>query len=273
MSNNNNNIIISAAVGATSPAKAATVTATGPAAIAATSSHPLMHDIANCVIVKAPPGSSPEQVLLALDKQFPSLAGAMPSLIKGQRALRFPKGTDQHELVATGLIGVELFNQKIAEYGTVLKRRAQYVGKTKHIAGVYDFVLALKDRKVLPPAYLTLERDGVTERIPLRITGGMRHCVFCRSSEHVRKECTVAPVCKICKRTSHATQHCPDRHVSGSQGPQTSRASPAAPPPPSGRRWSSWPPHGRAREVRPQGAHQDWVSWPPPGARPHVVFP
>ncbi|SCV70358.1 BQ2448_1752 [Microbotryum intermedium] len=54
--------------------------------------------------------------------------------------------------------------------------------------------------------------------IPLRITGGIPHCVFCRSSERVRKECTIAPACKLCTRTSYATQHCTDRHVSGPQG-------------------------------------------------------
>ncbi|SCV69955.1 BQ2448_1349 [Microbotryum intermedium] len=249
----------SAAVGATPPAKAATVIATGPPAVAAPRSHPLMHDMANCVIVKTPPGSTPEQVLTALDKQFQSLTGAMPCLIKGQRGLRFPKEADLRELVARGLTvgktlckvddlfhiaqkgviqctlvgffsdpeGVRLFDEKIKEFGTVLMRRTQYVGKTKHISGVYDFVLALKDPNVLPPASLPLERDGVTERIPLRITGGMRHCVFCRSGAHVRKDCTVAPPCQICMKTSHATQHCPGRHGSSPQAASTSRASQA----------------------------------------------
>ncbi|SCV69379.1 BQ2448_2399 [Microbotryum intermedium] len=253
----------SAAVGATPPAKAATVIATviatSPPAVAAPRSHPLMHDIANCVIVKTPPGSTPEQVLTALDKQFPSLTGAMPCLIKGQRGLRFPKEADLRELVARGLTvgktlckiddlfhiaqksviqctlvgffsdpeGVRLFDEKIKEFETVLMRRTQYVGKTKHISGVYDFVLALKDPNVLPHTSLPLERDGVTERIPLRITGGMRHCVFCRSGAHVRKDCTVAPPCKICTKTSHATQHCPGRHGSSPQAASTSRASQA----------------------------------------------
>ncbi|SCV71127.1 BQ2448_2715 [Microbotryum intermedium] len=233
----------SAAVGATPPAKAATVIATGSPAVAAPRSHPLMHDIVNCVIVKTPPGSTPEQVLTALDKQFPSLTGAMPCLIKGQRGLRFPKEADLRELVARGptvgktlckvddlfhiaqksviqctLVGffsdpedVRLFDEKIKEFGTVLMRRSQYVGKTKHISGIYDFVLALKD----------------LNRIPLRITGGMRHCVFCRSGAHVRKDCTVAPPCKICTKTSHATQHCPGRHGSSPQAASTSRASQA----------------------------------------------
>ncbi|SCV74958.1 BQ2448_7987 [Microbotryum intermedium] len=249
----------SAAVGATPPAKAATVIATGSPAVAAPRSHPLMHDIANCVIVKTPPGSTPEQVLTALDKQFPSLTGAMPCFIKGQRGLRFPEEADLRELVARGLTvgktlckvndlfhiaqksviqctlvgffsdpeGVRLFDEKIKEFGTVLMRRTQYVGKTKHISGVYNFVLALKDPNVLPPASLPLERDGVTERIPLRITGGMRHCVFCRSGAHVRKDCTVAPPCQICTKTSHATQHCPGRHGSSPQAASTSRALPA----------------------------------------------
>ncbi|SCV72879.1 BQ2448_25 [Microbotryum intermedium] len=257
----------SAAVGATPPAKAATVIATGPPAVAAPRSHPLMHDIANRVIVKTPPGSTPEQVLTALDKQFPSLTGAMPCLIKGQRGLRFPKEADLRELVARGLTvgktlckvndlfhiaqksviqctlvgffsdpeGVRLFDEKIKEFGTVLMRRTQYVGKTKHISGVYDFVLALKDPNVLPPASLPLERDGVTERIPLRITGGMRHCsVFCRSGAHVRKECTVAPPCKICTKTSHATHIAPAATGRAPRPPQrhVPRKLPPPPPPP-----------------------------------------
>ncbi|SCV71283.1 BQ2448_2871 [Microbotryum intermedium] len=41
-----------------------------------TTSPPLVHDIENCVTVKNPPGVTSEQVLVALDKHYPSLAGA-----------------------------------------------------------------------------------------------------------------------------------------------------------------------------------------------------
>ncbi|SGY33960.1 BQ5605_C002g01573 [Microbotryum silenes-dioicae] len=197
----------SAAVGARSAAKHGNATANASTAVAA---HPLMHNIENCVIINTPPSTSVEQVLLALDKYYPGLTGAMPCVIKGQRGLRFPKAADLDTLVANGLTvgknlckveklysstrggvvqctltgffsdpeGLCLFDEQIAAYGTVLRRRIQYIGKTKHISGVYDFILALKDVDVLPPASLSIARDGVTERIPLRITGGMRHCVF-----------------------------------------------------------------------------------------------
>ncbi|SGY57261.1 BQ5605_C006g04248 [Microbotryum silenes-dioicae] len=243
----------SAAVRACSAAKHGNATANASTAVAA---HPLMHNIENCVIINTPPSTLVEQVLLALDKYYPGLTGAMPCVIKGQRGLRFPKAADLDTLVANGLTvgktlckveklysstrgGVVqctltgffsdperlcLFNEQIAAYGMVLRRRIQYIGKTKHISGVYDFILALKDVDVLPPASLSIARDGVTERIPLRITGGMRHCVFCGSAAHVRKDCPVAPVCKSCASTSHTTQHCPARHASSPQGPPTSRA-------------------------------------------------
>ncbi|SCZ98415.1 BZ3500_MvSof-1268-A1-R1_Chr7-1g09129 [Microbotryum saponariae] len=243
----------SAAVGARSAAKHGNATANTSTAVAA---HPLMHNIENCVIINTPPSTSVEQVLLALDKHYPALTGAMPCVIKGQRGLRFPKAADLDTLVANGLTvgktlckveklysstkggvvqctltgffsdpeGLRLFDEQIAAYGTVLRRRIQYIGKTKHISGMYDFILALKDVDVLPPASLSIARDGVTERIPLRITGGMRHCVFCRSAAHVRKDCPVAPACKSCASTSHATQHCPGRHASSPQGRPTSRA-------------------------------------------------
>ncbi|SGY53342.1 BQ5605_C006g03749 [Microbotryum silenes-dioicae] len=243
----------SAAVGARSAAKHGNATANASTAVAA---HPLMHNIENCVIINTPPSTLVEQVLLALDKYYPGLTGAMPCVIKGQRGLRFPKAADLDTLVANGLTvgktlckveklysstrggvvqctltgffsdpeGLCLFDEQIAAYGTVLRRRIQYIGKTKHISGVYDFILALKDVDVLPPASLSIARDGVTERIPLRITGGMRHCVFCRSAAHVHKDCPVAPACKSCASTSHATQHCPARHASSPQGPPTSRA-------------------------------------------------
>ncbi|SCV68208.1 BQ2448_329 [Microbotryum intermedium] len=181
-------------------------------------------------MVKTSPGVTSEQVLVALDKHYPSLAGAVPCSTKGQRALRFPKTANLNDLTINGFTvgktlckiekllgpskggviqstltgffsdpdGVRLFNEKIAAFGTVLMRRVQHIGKTKHISGVYDFVLALKDPSNLPPSSIILERDGVSERIPLRITGGLRHCVFCRSATHVRKDCTDAPLCKIC---------------------------------------------------------------------------
>ncbi|KDE03623.1 hypothetical protein MVLG_05918 [Microbotryum lychnidis-dioicae p1A1 Lamole] len=245
--------LYSAAVGARSAAKHGNATANALTAVAA---HPLMHNIENCVIINTPPSTSVEQVLLALDKYYPGLTGAMPCVIKGQRGLRFPKAANLDALVANGLTvgktlckveklysstrggvvqctltgffsdpeGLCLFDEQIAAYGTVLRRRIQYIGKTKHISGVYDFILALKDVDVLPPASLSIACDGVTEQIPLRITGGMRHCVFCRSAAHVRKDCPVAPACKSCASTSHATQHCPARHASSPQGPPTSRA-------------------------------------------------
>ncbi|SCZ89107.1 BZ3500_MvSof-1268-A1-R1_Chr1-1g00960 [Microbotryum saponariae] len=218
----------------------------------------MMHDIENCVIVKAPPSTSIEQVLLALDEHYPALAGAMPCVIKSQRV--FPKDADLDTLTVNGLTvgktlcqveklfastkggviqctltgffsnaeGLRLFNEQIAAFGTVLLRQIQYIGKTKHISGVYDFVLALKDANALPPASISIECDGVTERIPLRNTGGMRHCVFCRSTAHVRKDCPVAPACKTCASTSHASQHCPGRHASSPQGSPTSRATQAS---------------------------------------------
>ncbi|SCV73763.1 BQ2448_6193 [Microbotryum intermedium] len=269
----------SAAVGVKLPAKATNATATGAAP---GTSHPLVHDIENCVTVKTPPGVTSEQVLVALDKHYPSLAGPMPCTIKGQSALRFPKTANLDDLAANGLTvdrtfcqveklltpseggviqcnltgfldpeGVRLFDEEIAAFGTVLVRRIQYVGKTKHISGVYHFRLALKDPSKLPPPSIILERDGRTikERLIVglsddgesvseeqegkgtlsRVTGGLCHCVFCRSATHIRKDCTVAPLCKICSQQSHATQHCPCRHAAGSQGSQPLRASPAAP--------------------------------------------
>ncbi|SGZ26924.1 BQ5605_C025g09997 [Microbotryum silenes-dioicae] len=192
----------SAAVGARSAAKHGN-------ASTAVAAHPLMHNIENCVIINTPPSTSVEQVLLALDKHYPALTGAMSCVIKGQRGLRFPKAADLDTLVANGLTigktlckfedlysslkevlynaplrafsptqGLRLFDEQIAAYGTVLRRSIQYIGKTKYISGVYDFILALKDVDVFPPASLSIACDGVTERIPLRITGGMRHCVF-----------------------------------------------------------------------------------------------
>ncbi|SCV71979.1 BQ2448_4673 [Microbotryum intermedium] len=241
-----------AAVGATPPAKAATVIATGPPAVAAPRSHPLMHDMANCVIVKTPPGSTPEQVLTALDKQFPSLTDAMPCVIKGQRGLRFPKEADLRELVARGLtVGKtlckvdDLFHiaQKsviqctlvgffsdpegvwlLEEFGTVLMRRTEYVGKTKHISGVYNFVLALKDPNVLPPHLFPSNVTGSPSASPLRITGGMRHCVFCRSGAHVRKDCTVAPPCKICTKTAASTSRASQAPAAAAAGSNTASA-------------------------------------------------
>ncbi|SCV66911.1 BQ2448_5557 [Microbotryum intermedium] len=108
-------------------------------------------------------------------------------VIKGQRAVRFPKDANLDTLAANGLTvgktlcqveklfapfkngviqctltgffsdaeGVRLFDEEIAAFGKVLARRTQYIGKTKHISGVYDFVLALKDADNLPPFWVT----------------------------------------------------------------------------------------------------------------------
>ncbi|SGZ26925.1 BQ5605_C025g09998 [Microbotryum silenes-dioicae] len=72
-----------------------------------------MHNIENCVIINTPPSTSVEQVLLALDKHYPALTGAMSCVIKGQRGLRFPKAADLDTLVANGLtIGKTLWAEE-----------------------------------------------------------------------------------------------------------------------------------------------------------------
>ncbi|SCZ90984.1 BZ3500_MvSof-1268-A1-R1_Chr1-3g02447 [Microbotryum saponariae] len=68
----------SAAVGARPAAKPGNATI-APSTDAASS--PLMHDIAHCIINKNPSATSFDQVLLALDKHYPALAGAMPCVM------------------------------------------------------------------------------------------------------------------------------------------------------------------------------------------------
>ncbi|KDE02399.1 hypothetical protein MVLG_07042 [Microbotryum lychnidis-dioicae p1A1 Lamole] len=89
----------SAAVSARSHAK----TNATPATATTVASHPMIHNIANCVIIKTPPATTSEKVLSALDHHYPSLAGAMPCVIKGQHGIRFPKDADIAGRVANGL--------------------------------------------------------------------------------------------------------------------------------------------------------------------------
>ncbi|SGY75636.1 BQ5605_C005g03434 [Microbotryum silenes-dioicae] len=85
----------SAAIGARPAAKPGNATI-APSTDAASS--PLMHDIANCVIMKNPSTTSFDQDLLALDKHYPALACATACVIKSQSAV-----ADLDTLIAKGL--------------------------------------------------------------------------------------------------------------------------------------------------------------------------
>ncbi|SCZ90986.1 BZ3500_MvSof-1268-A1-R1_Chr1-3g02449 [Microbotryum saponariae] len=86
----------------------------------------------------------------------------------------------------------------------------------------------------------------------------------------------MAPACKTCTKTSHATQQCPDRHASNSQGVPKSRASPAATPAAATGSKSVPAAHASDRRTKKRRVEQDLAVQPAPSsnndARPELSF-
>lgn len=193
-----------------------------------------------CLRVDCPGELSLLDVAQALEAQFKSLQG-WPVVIDGHTIIQFPTDTDTSSITAIGLQignataklsplvnsantalvqcrisslfhgedGLTILKQKLAEFGEVVTVESPFYPNTSIPTGTVNVLLDLGTRTVFPPATIKLDRGTWTEQLSVHIIGKRPFCHYCRSPDHRRPSCTLAPACKKCNKHSHPTQHCP----------------------------------------------------------------
>lgn len=204
-----------------------------------------------------------EQVLIALEGQYPDLKHGITFVQKDHHILQYPPAVDVSPLVANGVKvgnitvtarkmhnnatgnilqcriypylsagdGMERLKEALADFGTILDYCPELVPHTSHGTGNLDFVFAANDLTNLPPAQLKIQRQDYTESVKLSMSStGRATCHYCRSVGHTREKCPVAPLCKNCKISrSHAPFHCTKPKGSVQSPPQPQRQTLAQP--------------------------------------------
>lgn len=84
--------------------------------------------------------------------------------------------------------------------------------------GKASVLVKLNDQTKLPPSKLRQETDMGTVTVYCNILR-KPHCVYCRSVDHVRKDCQVAPACRNCGDTGHGTDRCTSSKRKRQDGP------------------------------------------------------
>lgn len=75
--------------------------------------------------------------------------------------------------------------------------------------GVIDWVLNITATGKAPKSHYPVDHGHYKDTATVVIQGRRRFCYFCRSAEHLRKDCSEAPECENCGETSHPYYKCP----------------------------------------------------------------
>ena len=105
--------------------------------------------------------------------------------------------------------GIDLLKEELKNYGDILHSHSPCWPDTTMPTGEVHVLLKINNRNTLPPSRIKLDRATWTEELPVVILGKHSFCHYCRSTEHQRAECTKAPACKHCHKTSHPSYRCP----------------------------------------------------------------
>lgn len=199
---------------------------------------PLMIARKGCMLLHAPASTTLASIATALEAQSPGIQ-VSPSILNGRFLLQAVNQTVVDALVATGLkIGEEvalvtslinsakttiiqlritsfihdngtaLLQSKLEEFGKVITLSNEFYPGTTISTNITNVLLDIEDSTKAPPAMLDLERDEWTETIKIQVVGSAKICYYCKSTTHIRKECTVAPACTNCSSTEHPSLYC-----------------------------------------------------------------
>jgi hypothetical protein len=198
----------------------------------------------DCYIVHHPTNVTLAQVAVALQAQFPELVSKVqPINDKGNVLLQLHKGVDAASLVARGLdinnvmatikpllnsskgsmvearlsgllldpYGVETLKTKLQEYGNILAWQELCFPSTQVKTGEVHLLLDLQTGTSVPPALIKVDRESWTEEVRFSVLGKPGFCHYCRSTTHLRHQCTQAPACSSCGSQGHARYFCPSK--------------------------------------------------------------
>ena len=203
---------------------------------------PLTIDRANCLRLIAPPTTTLESVAIALNKQYPGIKGVQPMVINNNIIIQLSKETDIETFKNKSLnIGNATFNfNKLynsynsnliqftvknlfhgdggllaleshinSTYGKIIRKESPFFKNTSTYTGEVIILIDADGFDSVPSASIELDRGDYKEHLSVTINGRTKqHCHYCKSTTHVRKDCTTAPACRTCTSHAHPTTRC-----------------------------------------------------------------
>lgn len=108
-------------------------------------------------------------------------------------------------------LGIAGLKAHLEKFGDLINFRLNRHAGTRIYDRTADFLLNISASHKLPPTSCRIDNETWAEDARISIITRMKFCYFCRSTEHVRKECTVAPACYHCGDRDHAPSRCRNR--------------------------------------------------------------
>lgn len=103
----------------------------------------------------------------------------------------------------------QYLKQEFGRRGSVVHFEARCYGKTKVKTGIIDWILDVTDTHQGPNRVYYYDTGAERVVATVHVLGRRRFCYYCRSTDHLRKDCKTAPHCKFCNSQAHPPQHCP----------------------------------------------------------------
>lgn len=105
-------------------------------------------------------------------------------------------------------VGIEALKTHLEKYGDLINFRLNRYPGTRVYDRTAEFVLNISASHKLPPALCRIDNVTWAEDARITIITRKKFCYFCRSTEHIRRECTEAPACYHCGNCDHAPSRC-----------------------------------------------------------------
>lgn len=109
-------------------------------------------------------------------------------------------------------MGIAALKAHLEKFGDLITFRLNHHAGTRIYNRSADFLINISQSHKLPPSAFRVDNETWAEDVKITIVTRTKFCYFCRSTEHVRKECTEAPRCYHCGDRDHAPSRCRTRN-------------------------------------------------------------
>lgn len=109
-------------------------------------------------------------------------------------------------------MGIAALKAHLEKFGDLINFRLNHHPGTRVYNRTAEFLINVSQSHKLPPSAFRVDNETWAEDVKITIVTRTKFCYFCRSTEHVRKECTEAPRCYHCGDRDHAPSRCRNRN-------------------------------------------------------------
>ena len=109
-------------------------------------------------------------------------------------------------------MGIAALKAHLEKFGDLITFRLNHHAGTRIYNRSADFLINISQSHKLPPSAFRVDNETWAEDVKITIVTRTKFCYFCRSTEHVRRECTEAPRCYHCGDRDHAPSRCRTRN-------------------------------------------------------------